>query len=70
MGVLPQIDFEAIITCCEVLFGYLDGFVPFRLIGEKGTPNSKVTTEFYEPKELAAKIARIAPQGAEWQEAV
>ena len=61
---LPQIDFDAVQTYCEVLFGYLDGYVPVRLIGEKGTTNSSVTQRFYSPSELAAKICRAAPQAA------
>lgn len=70
MDELPQIDFEVINTYCEVLFGYLDGYVPLRLIGEKGTSNSKVRPEFHPPTFLADKIARIAPQAVARQEAV
>ncbi|MDZ4087168.1 MAG: hypothetical protein U1E69_10245 [Tabrizicola sp.] len=70
MDDLPQIDFEAINTYCEALFGYLDGYAPLRLIGEKGTPNSKASQEFHHPEDIAKKIARIAPQAAARQEAV
>lgn len=70
MGDLPQIDNDAINTFCQVLFGYLDGYVPLRLIGEKGTPNSKVTPEYHRPEHIAQKIARIAPQAAARHEAV
>lgn len=70
MDEFPQIDLEAINTYCEVMFGYLDGYVPLRLIGEKGTSNSKVTQEFHPPTVLADKIARIAPQAVARQEAV
>lgn len=70
MADLPQIDVEAINTYCEVLFGYLDGYVPLRLIGEKGTSSSKVSQEFHRPADIAQKIARIAPHSAARQEAV
>ena len=67
---LAQIDFEAIQTYCEVVFGYLDGYAPVRFIGEKGTTNSSVTQRFYSPGELAAKICRAAPQAAAKQAAI
>ncbi len=67
---LPQIDFDAIQTYCEVLFGYLDGYAPVRFIGEKGTTNSSVIQHFYSPSELAAKICRAAPQAAAKQAAI
>lgn len=70
MDELPQIDFDAINTYCEVLFGYLDGYVPLRLIGEKGTSNSKVTPEYLRPQDIATRIGRIAPQAAARQEAI
>lgn len=66
----PQIDVVAINTYCEVVFGYLDGYVPLRLVGEKGTQHSNVTQEFFAPKDLAQKIAGIAPQAAARNEAV
>jgi len=67
---LPQIDLDAIRTYCEVLFGYLEGYVPVRFIGEKGTTNKGVTSHFYSPGELAAKLCRAAPQAAAKLEAV
>lgn len=70
MADLPQIDLEAINTYCEVLFGYLDGYVPLRLIGEKGTSNSKVTPQYFRPQDIATRIGRIAPQAAARQEAI
>lgn len=70
MDELPEIDFEAIRTYCNVSFGYLDGYVPLRLIGEKGTSNSNARQEFHPPTVRADKIARIAPQAAARQEAV
>lgn len=70
MADLPQIDSEAINSYCEVLFGYLDGYVPLRLIGEKGSSNIKVAQEFHTPTVLADKIARIAPQAVARQQAV
>lgn len=70
MGELPQIDFEAINTYCNVVFGYLEGYVPLRLIGEKGTSNSRVTPEYLRPQDIATRIGRIAPQAAARQEAI
>ncbi len=67
---LPQIDLDAIRTYCEVLFGYLDGYIPVRFIGEKGTQNSSASQKFYTPGEVAEKIWRVAPQAAARQEAV
>lgn len=67
---LPQIDLDAIRTYCEVLFGYLDGYIPVRFIGEKGTQNSSASQKFYTPGEVAEKICRVAPQAAARQEAV
>lgn len=67
---LPQIDPEAIRTYCEVLFGYLHGYVPIRFIGEKGTANSKVAQSFRATGEVQAKIIRAAPQAAATQTAI
>lgn len=67
---LPQIDLDAIRIYCEVLFGYLDGYVPVRFIGERGTQNSSASQKFYTLGEVAEKIWRVAPQAAARQEAV
>lgn len=67
---LPPIDLDAIRTYCEVLFGYLDGHVPVRFIGEKGTKNSSANQKFYAPEELAEKIGQAAPQAASRHEAI
>jgi hypothetical protein len=67
---LPEIDPDAIRTYCDVLFGYLDGQVPVRFIGEKGTGKSSATQRFYAPSELAEQICRAAPQAAARHEAI
>lgn len=67
---LPQIDLDAIRTYCDILFGYLEGHVPVRFIGEKGTTNSGARQKFFTPGELAEKIGRLAPQAAARQEAI
>ena len=67
---LPQIDLEAIRVYCKALFGYLDGYVPVRFIGEKGTTNASASQKFYTPGEVAEKIWRVAPQAAARHEAI
>ena len=67
---LPQIDLDTIRTYCGVLFGYLEGYVPVRFIGEKGTTKKGVASHYYKSAELAAQLCKAALQAAASHEAV
>ncbi len=61
---VPPIDVEAINTYCDVVFGYLDGYVPIRVLSETGTPNQTPHVEFQEVSGIADRLIRIAPRAA------
>jgi P4 family phage/plasmid primase-like protien len=60
----PQIDAEAIVAYVELVFGYLEGQVPIRLLAETGTPDQKPRVEFCAPTQLATELVRLAPWAA------
>jgi P4 family phage/plasmid primase-like protien len=62
---LPPIDADAIRTFCDVLFGYLDGFVPIRVLSETGTTVQTPHVEFPHVPATADRLIRIAPRAAE-----
>lgn len=61
---IPAIDPDAIRTYCDVLFGYLDGYVPIRFISEKGTPDKPIQKRFVLPQDLAEHLIRSSAQSA------
>jgi len=67
---IPDIDEEAIRTYCDVLFGYLEGYVPIRYISEKGTPSHKPHTDFKAPADLVQHLISTALKAAEAKRAV
>ena len=56
----PAIDAVAISTFCEVVFGYLDGFVPVRLLAESGTPDQRPWQSFPGVDDVAHALIREA----------
>lgn len=60
----PSADGVAIAAYCNIVFGYLEGLVPIRLIGETGTPHLAAQTEFVPVGNLASRLTEIAPRAA------
>lgn len=60
----PEIDPKVIGAFCSVVFSYLDGLVPIRLLAEKGTTNTKPVFEFPKIKAAAARLAAQAELAA------
>ena len=54
----------AIARFAEVVFGYLDGFVPVRLLPETGTPDKPIRQMFCETDDLADSLASSADRAA------
>lgn len=67
---LPPIDTDAIRQFCSVVFDGLDGFVPIRLLAEKGTGDAKPLSIFTDVAELTDTLVRAADRAAEQQRAV
>ena len=67
---VPTIDPEAIRIFCDVVFGYLEGFVPVRFLSEKGTPAKPPHSEFHKTAGLADRLVAMAPPAADDQRAV
>lgn len=65
----PQIDQASIRSFCDCVFGYLDGPVTIRLIGEKGTRDQKPVARFTTTSQIADLLVRIAPDAASQQRA-
>lgn len=61
---IPAIDPDAIRTYCNVLFGYLDGYVPIRYISEKGTPDKPIQKRFVLPQDLAEHLIKSSERSA------
>ena len=60
-----DIDPAAIDRFVEVVFGYLDGFVPVRILAETGTPDQKPTLKFPIVGDLAGTLKRVSPFAAQ-----
>lgn len=58
------IDATALARSAEVLFGYLDGIVPVRMLTETGTAQKPPKLEFHSVDTLANALARLAPIAA------
>lgn len=65
-----KIEPDAILTYCDVVFGYLDGLVPVRYLAEKGTPAQAPAQVFVEPGALAEQLMTSAKKAAEKSRAV
>lgn len=63
----PAIDPDAIATFVNVVYGYLDGQVPIRLIPETGTPHRSPVTRFCAVSEAAETLAALAPEATREQ---
>lgn len=66
----PCVDPDAIRSFCNLVFGYLEGFVPIRFISEKGTPTKPVQSGFKSVANLADHLIQAAPRAAEGHRAV
>lgn len=64
------IDSEAIHAWCNIVFGYVEGLVPVRLISEKGTPEQKPVSDFVTVAELAERLAKVSAKAARDRRAV
>ena len=62
--VIPALDPNAIDRFVDVLFGYLDGYVPVRALSETGTPSQKPQSTFPLIDDLANTLKRLAPTAA------
>ena len=62
----PQVntDPEAIRVWCNLVFGYLSGLVPVRLISEKGTPAQQPISHFVKVEDLAARLVAQSAKAA------
>src|SRR5690554_5057106 len=58
------IDLAAIERFVEVVFGYLEGYVPIRVLAETGTKDRKPLGEFPDTGSVLAALHRIAPAAA------
>lgn len=64
------IDPDAIRTFCSMLFGYLEGRVPVRLISEKDTPHQPPVSEFIEVNKVGKHLVTAAAAAARARRAV
>ncbi|MCW3784570.1 phage/plasmid primase, P4 family [Defluviimonas salinarum] len=60
----PQPDERAIEIFCDVVFGYLEGFAPVRLLAEKGTPSQKPRSTYQRSSSVPAALKRMAGPAA------
>jgi hypothetical protein len=61
---ISPIDAKALARNIEVLFGYLDGIVPIRMLAETGTAQRPPRLEFQAVDTVADALARLAPIAA------
>jgi putative DNA primase/helicase len=61
---IPKIDVDTLSRYFEVVFGYLEGIVPIRMLAETGTGSQPPKLEFPSVKASAAALARLAPIAA------
>ncbi|MBS0126458.1 hypothetical protein KB874_20440 [Aestuariicoccus sp. KMU-90] len=54
-------------TFIDIVFGYLEGFVPIRMFAETGTADQQPVIEFCGIDEAAARLERLAPLAAHRQ---
>lgn len=66
----PAIVPEAIEAYCDVVFGYLDGHAPIRLLTESGTHGDRPVLEFPKTIEVAKQLIAVAAQAADRQQGV
>ncbi len=55
---------------CDVLFGYLEGLVPVRLLAEAGTPERRPRLEFPDTTAVAGRLIALAAESAGRQRGV
>ena len=61
---------EEIRVYCDVIFGYLDGHAPIRLLAESGTHGGPPVLEFPKISEVARRLIAVAAMAAERQQGV
>ena len=66
----PEIDIQSIRVFCDILFGYLDGLVPVRVLSEKGTAGRKPWTPFYPVSNVVSQLGAVAQEAADRHSAV
>ena len=66
----PVIIAEEIKVYCDVVFGYLDGHAPIRLLAESGTHGGWPVLEFPKASEVASRLIAVAAQAAARQQGV
>lgn len=64
------VEAQSIRRYCDIVFGYLDGLVPIRLLPEAGTPDQQPRLEFPTKEALADRLIAIAPDAADRQRGV
>lgn len=66
----PSVDHQAIHQFCDVVFGYLDGLVPIRLLSEAGTPDQKPQLDFPNAAAVADRLIQCSCDAAKSQRGV
>ena len=66
----PMVEPQSIRRYCDVLFGYLEGLVPIRLLPEAGTPYQKPLLEFPDTSVAGDRLIALASEAAERQRGV
>ena len=61
----PQINAEAISAYVEMVFGYLEGFVPIRVLAETGTPDRPPKVAYHRIADLAEALSWMAAKAAD-----
>ncbi|WP_139214947.1 hypothetical protein [Palleronia marisminoris] len=64
------VEAQSIRRYCDIVFGYLDGLVPIRLLPETGTPDQKPRLEFPGTASVTDRLISIASAAAEQQRGV
>lgn len=60
-----EVDASDIARFADVVFGYLEGFVPVRAFAEKGTQDRPPLLRFTDPPNLASLLQELAPDAAQ-----
>lgn len=60
----PTLDADAISKFVDIVFGYVDDYVPVRSLAETGTPDQKPRSAFHRTEDLAEVLIRLAPAAA------
>jgi hypothetical protein len=66
----PHVDDKMVATFIDTVFGYLDGYVPVRLLAEKGTPHQRPHASLFARDELTNALTAAANDAARAARAV